>query len=204
MKHLALLLTVFAVAGLVLAGCDHKCDEDHDHSAHSKNGEVKDTPKGAPKDTSNDGKKDPFAGFGIGTTWTTKSVTAMTGMPPMETITKSTLMKKTKDKVTIEMETQTMGQTVKTTSEIPLLPEAGVAEGPKPKILNKGSESITVPAGTFKCEWIEVELENPQGKGTVKTWTCDEVPQGVVKSVMKMEGAMAMETVTELTSLEKK
>ncbi|MEW6377163.1 MAG: hypothetical protein AB1502_15405 [Thermodesulfobacteriota bacterium] len=61
------------------------------------------------------------------------------------------------------------------------------AEDPKPsrqkgKVLDKGSETIKVPAGTFKTQ----HLQYRDAEGVVYTWAYKDVfPYGVIKSQSK-------------------
>ncbi|MBI2900598.1 MAG: hypothetical protein HYY17_10460 [Planctomycetes bacterium] len=73
---------------------------------------------------------------------------------------------------------------------------SGTGTGEKPK-MEKGKETIKVPAGEFDCEWVQTE-----SSGTVtKAWNSDKVPGGLVKSHTKMAAGT---TVMELVKLEKK
>jgi hypothetical protein len=164
---------------------------------------------------SQDPFQDPAAGwkdFGKGSWVTMKGTTKMDfGGQKQEiaTETKTTLLEKTADKLTIEVESSAMGQTQKQTQDIPLKADPN-AEKPdvKTKELGKGEEEIEVNGKKIKCSWIETEFEVEQqgmtSKGVNKIWTNKDVPGHTVKLTMKLTEPMTMDVEMVVTGYEKK
>jgi len=57
---------------------------------------------------------------------------------------------------------------------------------PNCKILNKGTEDVKIGDRTYKCKWYEMEMEQQGMKFASKCWTCDEIPDKLVKNEIKM------------------
>ncbi len=57
---------------------------------------------------------------------------------------------------------------------------------PNCKVLGKGTEALVIGGKTYKCSWYEVEVETQGMKVTSKMWTCDELPDKMVKNDTKM------------------
>ena len=145
--------------------------------------------------------KNPWAKFNKGSYAKLKSSTVMSiagNKNTMTTESKTTLLDKTADKVVVETETSVMGTVQKNKVEIPLkaaAPAKPVANAPAPKI---GSETITVAGKSFSCKTYEIVTDVNGSKSTSKSWIAEEVPGGVVKTVISTKGAMNSETTMEL------
>ncbi len=90
----------------------------------------------------------------------TRSAVAIAGMPPQEQ--KNTVTEPAK-----------IGK-----SEVK---PASPAQAPNSKILGKGSETLKVGGKTYKCDWVESEVEQNGVKAVVKCWTCDDILDKVVR-----------------------
>ena len=144
--------------------------------------------------------KNPWAKFNPGSWQKTKITTEMNmagNVNKTQMETKMTLLAKTADKVTVESETTVMGRPTKTKVDIPM--SAGVTGTSKPVASPKiGSETITVAGKTFKCMTAEFQTDTNGVKATVKSWTAEEVPGGLVKMVTVTSGQMSMKSTMEL------
>ena len=125
-----------------------------------------------------------WSGWREGATATGKTEGEAEGMK-MTFTTISTLKKVTAEKVTLEVVTITEfgGQKVKTPPTLVDIP----AKGPKPPAApkskeTKGKETLTVNGKRLDCEWTQVEVK---GGEVTKTWTCKDVPGGVVKATTR-------------------
>ena len=57
---------------------------------------------------------------------------------------------------------------------------------PNCKVNNKGTEDLRIGDKTYKCNWYEMEMEQEGKKFNTKYWTCDELPDKLLKSDTKM------------------
>ncbi|MGN6724898.1 MAG: hypothetical protein ACTHLZ_03190 [Tepidisphaeraceae bacterium] len=124
----------------------------------------------------------------------------------------TTLKSKTDDKLVIEVKTKmtVMGhdmdmppqthEITKTIDKAQLAPNMPSAE----QIAKAEEETVTVPAGTFKCKKLEVHRTQNGMKLDGTTYYSEEVPGGTVKVVMTGSGAVTSITKMELQSVEKK
>jgi hypothetical protein len=85
-------------------------------------------------------------------------------------------------------------------------PAKPVANQPTPDDIDRAvEETITVPAGTFKCKKIQFKERESPDDGTVNgtLWFSDQVPGGCVKLDMQHTAFPADHEVDELVTIEK-
>lgn len=136
-----------------------------------------------------------------------KSVSDVAGNKT-ETIIVYTLKEVTAEKAVVEMKTTMMmaGQKFEQ-PPMPLEHPAKVQNQPQPegeqmKVEQKeGSESIDAAGQKWDCKWYETTSDQNGMKTTSRTWTNDDVPGTLVKSVTNVDGAMKMTTETVLVSV---
>jgi hypothetical protein len=113
------------------------------------------------------------------------------------TETTTTLADLTADKAVLDIETTIMGNTSKTRTEIPLTgavqtgPGATPSGAPNPAT---GTDTVVVAGKSLDCKTYEVETETAGNKVKTKTWTSDQIPGFLVKSVSTSTGAMTSTT----------
>lgn len=68
--------------------------------------------------------------------------------------------------------------------ELKMVPEgtmpAGMPKSMEKPQISEGSGSVTTPAGTFDCKWVETKGKTDEGAFTVKVWQSADVPGGMV------------------------
>src|SRR5262249_12798856 len=130
----------------------------------------------------------PWGGFKVGSyvhMKTTVSTQVMGKAIDTSTDMKMTLAELTSDKAILDVETTAMGNTTKSRTEIPLTATASVGTpqataGQTPK---NGTDTITVAGKSLDCKTVELDTEAGGNKVNSKTWTSDQVPGFLVKSV---------------------
>jgi hypothetical protein len=60
--------------------------------------------------------------------------------------------------------------------------------GQPPAFAETGEEAIETGGRTFKTRWHKSKASNEAGEVFVTTWTSDEVPGGLVKSITRTPG----------------
>ena len=107
-----------------------------------------------------------------------------------------TLKKKAADRLVLEMaiSTEVAGMKI----EAPAAPMEVPARRPKVPVDPKakettGRETLTVNGKKLECEWMQVE----KGSEVRKTWTCKDVPGGVVKETIRSEGSTTQSQVLD-------
>jgi hypothetical protein len=182
--------TVIALMG-VLIGCG---------------GKSSDTSTGGGSDTTPAVAKNPWGSFKVGS-YETMKMTTTTEVAGNKSNTsmeiKMTLTGLTADKATVESATTMMGNTNKTSIDIPLAatqtttpPPTGSAPSANVK---SGTETLTIAGKSLSCKWTETESEAGGNKTVVKVWMSEEVPGFVVKTVTTTKGTMTSEMVGEVT-----
>ncbi len=150
--------------------------------------------------------KHPWAGFKPGS-WVKIKSTTLTDVAgnKMSTITetKMTLLEKTADKVVLENEMTMMGQTTKTKFEMPLTgPKAAATPPAKAGVVPKlGSDTVTVAGKSLACKTVEMEMETGGMKIQSKTWTSEQVPGALVKSVSTHKAGQTTSEVVDFKAL---
>lgn len=150
--------------------------------------------------------KNPWGSFKVGSYETTKATTTTEvagNKTSMAMETKMTLMNLTADKATVEAAMTMMGNTTKTSMDIPLSatptpPPSTTATAPTGSV-KTGSETLTIAGKSLNCKWTETESEVSGNKTVAKIWMSEEVPGFVVKSVMSTKGTANTEIVSEVT-----
>lgn len=153
-----------------------------------------------------------WAGFKPGTTTTMKMDSDFNGTKSEVTIT-SKLVEVGADKLVIETVTASKigGMEFKqpaTKRDVPKTIEVGKpAAGDKPANPSKpegtteeGAETLKVGGVEVKTKWYKYKAKTAAGEAEGQTWTSDEVPGQVVKSVTKAGG---VSTKMELTEFKK-
>jgi len=119
----------------------------------------------------------------------------------------TTLKELTADKAVVEMVAEMDMNGTKTAmpaqkQEIPAKVAAGAASQPAGVTVTKkgeGDEEVAVGDKKYKCHWVENQMTSDQMEGTSKTWTCSDVPGGMVKMVSDTSKPMKSQTTMELT-----
>jgi len=138
-----------------------------------------------------------WAKYKAGTNVKMDMVTAAGGQN-MKSVMTTTLKEVTPEKIVIEMKTSmtvpgmaapmdnvmTMTEPAKIEKEKikPTDPE----KMPNCKVLGKGTEDVKIGGKTYKCDWYEVEVETQGMKVTSKMWSCNDLPDKMVKNDTKM------------------
>ena len=68
---------------------------------------------------------------------------------------------------------------------------------PNCKVNNKGTEDLKIGDKTYKCNWYEMEMEQEGKKFNTKYWTCDDLPDKLLKSDTKMSMGNTTMILTE-------
>jgi hypothetical protein len=133
---------------------------------------------------------DPWVGFGPGS-WVeirSTNVTETKGKPVTSIVgTKITLLEKSADKITLENEFTTNGQTIRSKFDQPLknCPEE-LPDGMT--VLSTGRETLTIAGKPLDCETLEATM-NQGGKVHFKRWTSGKVPGSLVKMETSSSGS---------------
>lgn len=148
-----------------------------------------------------------WAAFSVGTIVTLRSITETTGSSSVTTTTTTyKLQERTDDLVMIEMQTNTKrhdGAEIVTPPEkfrhpklITLAPGVSKEEfGKPPKSAAHGEETLTIGGKTYQTRWHTGKDRSEGGEVTVKVWSCDDVPGGLVKSVTETPGVGKTTTI---------
>ena len=82
--------------------------------------------------------------------------------------------------------------------------KANLPQGADGEAKEIGNETVTVAGKDYDCKVTEFAGEQQGMKTKGKVWRCDQVPGGVVKVDMTMEGAQAGDMKMELVSVDTK
>jgi hypothetical protein len=158
--------------------------------------------KSAGSSASKSASANPWGSFKVGSfvkTRTTVAAQMMGRTTDTTTEMKTTLADLTADKAVLDIETTVMGNTTKARTEVPLsgavqtgATAAGQAQNPA-----TGTDTVVVAGKSLDCKTIEVEMDSGGSKVKTKTWTSDQIPGFVVKSVSTSTGAMTSTTTIE-------
>jgi hypothetical protein len=195
----------FLILALVLGliGCSIGCSSAPETTKNGEAPSAGDSSKAA-SGKSASSTTSPWGAFKVGSYVKMKTTVSMQVMgKAMDTSTESkqTLAELTGDKAVVEIETTVAGATSKTRMEMPLT--AGVTPaanpgGPAPAF-KTGTDTITVGGKTLECKTMEMDTEAGGNKVNTKTWTSDQVPGAMVKSVSTTAGATPTKTTVEVT-----
>ena len=149
--------------------------------------------------------------YNPGTAVTINGTTDAMGNTSKMTIT-TTLKDKADDKLTLSMQTSisVMGKDMQgpaQTQEVPKMIDKAKLSPNMPSdadIAKAPEESVTVPAGTFKCKKLEVHKTQGQMKIDGTSYYSEDVPGGMVKVEMTGTGQMQSSTTMQLQSIDKK
>jgi hypothetical protein len=146
----------------------------------------------------------------VGTKVTLKSDVSMQGMNMTQEVTQ-TLAEITPDKavVNVAMTMDMGGMKHQTTQkqEIAAKVEKGseyLPQGAKGSFKELDKETIEVAGQKYECRVFEVNGDSAAGKMSGKSWHSEEIPGGLAKTDMKMEGAASGTAKMIVTSIEKK
>jgi hypothetical protein len=152
-----------------------------------------------------------WAAFKPGTTSKLQSQSVMTaGGQDVTTkaVITSTLKEVTPEKVVIEVAVDMDSNGTKTSiparkMDIPAkVAKAATQPASAPGITTtkkgEGDEEIMVAGKKYKAHWVQYLVASDQMESTSKTWTSDEIPGGILKSVTEMTKPMASKTTMEL------
>lgn len=144
-----------------------------------------------------------WAAFPVGTTVVQKSVTEELGHPDKTTtVLTFKLAEKADDRLVLELKTHTTRYDGLVMDNPPdrlatdryYRVPAG-AKKPSPKDTGKPLETLTISKKAFPCRVVETRDRNEAGEVTSKTWTSDEMPGGLVKSVSDTAGVKKRTTI---------
>ena len=146
----------------------------------------------------------PWGSFKVGSfvkTKTTVSAQIMGRATDTSTETTTTLAELTADKAVLDIETTVMGTTTKTRTEVPLAGagQTGPGATPQGQVQNSttGTDNVVVAGKSLNCKTAEFETDAAGSKVKTKTWTSDQIPGFLVKSVSTSSGAMTSTTTME-------
>ena len=132
--------------------------------------------------------------------WAEYATTTETMGTKMQMTSKQTIVAKDATSVTLRTEMTAMGQKmppqdVKIPFDQPYEPYKAGSNGSDAKatLIGEGNETITVGGKAYACHWTKMKVvatKPAATNGTVKTWTCSDVPAG---------GMVKMEMETEMT-----
>lgn len=124
-----------------------------------------------------------WSGWRLGATAITQTKIVADGQTMTLTYT-ATLKKVDADAVVVDIATTVETQGMKFTS--PAAPTTYFAKTPGVTAKEtKGRETLTVNGKKLDCEWTEIAGED----GAIKTWTCKDVPGGIVQQTMSSAGS---------------
>jgi hypothetical protein len=160
--------------------------------------------KSAGSSASKSPSANPWGSFKVGSfvkTKTTVSTQMMGRTTDTSTETRTTLADLTADKAVLDIETTVMGNTTKTRTEIPLtgaLQSSPLAtSSAQGQNLTTGTDNIVVAGKSLECKTTEFETNSAGSQIKTKTWTSDQIPGFLVKSVSTSTGAMTSTTTVE-------
>ena len=157
--------------------------------------------------------ENPYKNAKVGDWVEYKSSTVMPQMK-MESKMKRTVTAKTEKEVTIKMDTempnvppQSTEMKIDLTTKYDPLTAGMQRGGAKPPVIEKvgeGDETLNLGGKEYKTHWIDNKMTMEMGGNKMesqsKVWMSKDAPLGgMVRMEMKMGGAMAMTTTTELT-----
>ena len=135
---------------------------------------------------------------------TTAGDQEITGKMTATTTLKEVTPEKVVTEVVVEVEaggqkTAMPAQTVEILAKVPKSPasQPGVTTTKK----GEGDEEITVGDKKYKTHWVEYQTTGDQMESTSKTWTADEAPGGMVKSVIQMTKPMKSKSTIVLVEV---
>lgn len=121
-----------------------------------------------------DPAKHPWAKFKEGSWVRLQTTTKMAGMEMPRQEARRAVKSVTAEAVTVTTED---GGGVRD-EVIPLVAKAGT---PKPAVVEKGKEDVTIDGTKFACKILESTVKTEAGEAKTTTWACDAAPGGVVK-----------------------
>jgi len=83
-------------------------------------------------------------------------------------------------------------------------PEAKPDADKPPPSKKEGDEELDVGGKKIKCHWVEEKTDDGTSKTTERSWFSSEVPGGVVRQDVTVDGAAKNTTHTVVTRFEKK
>jgi hypothetical protein len=143
-----------------------------------------------------------WAGWREGASTTMKTESLGEGAKQVITTT-VTLKKVAADKVVLDvaMTIEVAGQKFEQPAT-PIEIEANKAESSPDENakITRGRETLTINGKKLDCEWTEIATPD---KNTKKTWTCKDVPGGIVKETWKSDGSNTLSTLLEFKGQKK-
>ena len=143
-----------------------------------------------------------WAKFAPGSRAVTRAVTGSAGNPAVTTTTTTSVLKSKSDAmITVEMTVHTRYHDGNVADNPPndfAIPRDLVTPMPEPVPPHEsGTEVVTIAGRKLNCAWRVTTSSNEAGQVVIKTWTSDEVPGNLVKSVLTTP-AIGKTTTTEL------
>jgi len=69
----------------------------------------------------------------------------------------------------------------------------------------EGDETIEVTGKPMRCRWSEQSAQTPAGLFQVRTWRCEEIPGGIARWSLRLEGPNDLQTIeTKILSYDRK
>jgi hypothetical protein len=145
-------------------------------------------------------------------TLVTMDVTTVAGGQNMKSAMTTTLKEVTPEKVVIEMKTSmtvpgmapmdnVMSMTEPAKIEKAKVKPTNPEQMPNCKVIRKGKEDVKIGDKTYKCDWYEVEMDQQGMKITSKWWTCNDLPDKMVKNDTKMDMGNTSMILTEFKAV---
>ena len=151
----------------------------------------------------------PFKNAKVGD-WVEYATTTAAMGHNMQMSTKQTVVAKDDTSVTVRNEATANGQKmppneVKIPFDKPYEPYKGHSadSDATATLIGEGSETITVGGKPYACHWVKMKVvatKPAPTNGTVKVWSCSDVPAGSVVK-MEMENEMKVEKQTMTTKM---
>jgi hypothetical protein len=142
---------------------------------------------------------DGYGELGVGSTWTTQEV--WTSDVGRRTFTKRfTILSKDEEEVTLRRERLLRDRVATETIKVPRAPAEPEAD-PHVRKLGSGTGTVTVPAGTFECDWVELRTATCGGTERRKVWTLRDAPGLTVMITAETRGPSPCTLRFELQSL---
>jgi hypothetical protein len=122
----------------------------------------------------------------------------------------STLIEITKEKAVVEVTGFTKLGDKRLDAKPKRFEYTATVKKPEPKAdsdtasRKEGDEELEVQGKKLKCHWVEQKTDNGTSKTTERSWFSSEVPGGVVRQDVTVDGAAKNTTHSVVTKFEKK
>ena len=135
-------------------------------------------------------------------------MTTAAGGQNMKSALTTTLKEVTPEKVVLEMKTNMAMPGMAPIENVMTMTEPAKIEPakikptdpekiPNCKVISKGTEDVKIGDKSYKCDWYEVEMEQQGMKITSKWWSCNDLPDKMIKNDTKMAVGNTSMVLTE-------